>query len=199
MIRIAISRGNTKLGNVPNINLPPGPGGSCRKDAPCWDSGVCYARKAWLQYPGTRKAWTRNWNLWNQNPTEYEKQIDWYLAKKQPNRFRWHSGGDIPEQSYFDMMVRLAQKHPKTNFLAFTKRYELNLEHQCSNLSILFSRWPGYEFPKHLESKAQAHFTNGNEVTGTGTTCSGSCKSCNMCWALGKHGKNFGNVLFLKH
>ena len=199
MIRIAISKGNTKLGNVPNLSLPPGPEGSCRKDAPCWTSGLCYARKAWRQYPNVREAWTRNWDLWKENPAEFEDQVNAYVSEKKPPRFRWHSGGDIPDQNYFDMMVRVATKNPGTKFLAFTKRYGLDLDHKCDNLSIVLSRWPGLEFPEELDDKPQAHFKDGDKSTGSGAPCAGSCKKCNMCWTLGEGGGTFGDVLFTKH
>jgi hypothetical protein len=195
-VKVAISEGNTKLGTVPNINLPPGPAGSCRKDAPCWTSG-CYARKAWRQYPNVREAWTRNWDIWSQNPMDYELQLHDYLFKRKPERFRWHSAGDIPDQGYFDMMVRVAIAHTGTKFLVFTKKYELDLEHKRPNLSVIYSRWPGLPFPKELKGEVQAHFEDGDQYTYDAmddfVACPGSCKKCSRCWSPR------GSVLFVKH
>jgi len=50
---VKISNGNTKLGRIPNISLPPIK--ACGKDVPC--KSDCYALKAYRQYPATRKAW----------------------------------------------------------------------------------------------------------------------------------------------
>jgi hypothetical protein len=196
MIKLAISEGNTKLGNTPNLNLPPGPGGTCRKDALCWTSGTCYARKAWKQYPNVREAWARNWNLWKKDAASFEKQLNEYLTKKKPQRFRWHSGGDIPDQEYFAMVERVAKRHGATHFLVFTKRYELNLEHDARNLSVMYSRWPGMDFPEHLKDKPQAHFEDGDvhtyDTVDDFVVCPGSCKDCSSCW-------HSCPVLFQKH
>ena len=195
-MKLAISEENSKLGRTPNVNLPPGPAGTCRKDALCWSSGICYARKAWRQYPNVREAWTRNWELWKQDPASFESQLNDYLTKKKPDRFRWHSGGDIPNQDYFGMMVRVAKQHATTHFLAFTKRYELDLSHDARNLSVMFSRWPGMEFPDHLKDEPQAHFEDGDEHTYEAgddfIVCPGSCKECDSCW-------HRCPVLFQKH
>lgn len=193
-IVLSISNGNTKLGKIPNLNLPPGV--SCIKDAPCLKE--CYAMKAWRQYKNVRNSWQRNLDLWTTDPVEFESQIDsWFSYKKRkPARFRWHSAGDIPSQEYFDMMVRVAKRNPGTLFLAFTKRYCLNLEHDAENLSVIFSRWPGLEFPAALSDKPQAHFVNGDqttlEITDDVPDCPGCCVHCSSCW----RGKS---VTFHKH
>jgi hypothetical protein len=200
MINIAVSKGNSKLGKLPNINLPPGPEWSCREDVPC--AVDCYAMKAWRQYPATRAAWTRNWDLWTTDPASFETQLQSYLTASKPKRFRWHSSGDIPDQKYFDMMVRIADANPKTRFLAFTKRYEFDLECDCLNLSVVYSRWPGYAFPDHLKDKGQAHFTDGDDTSlepeDEADACPGSCVKCSKCWVIGL-GMKAGNVSFTKH
>lgn len=198
MLAISISKGNTKLGNVPNVNLPPGPQGTCRKDVPCYGT-TCYAKKAWRQYPNVREAWTRNWTVWRENPEQYETQITDYLSKHKPPRFRWHAAGDIPSQEYFAMMCRVANAYPDTAFLVYTKRYEFDLEHDCANLSVIYSRWPGLPFPDKLAHKAQAHYEDEDSTTaGTSspTQCPGSCVSCSLCWKLASRN---GSVLFRKH
>ncbi len=199
MNRLTVSEGNTKLGTIPNLNLPPGPAGTCRPDAICFAQG-CYARKAWLQYPAVRRTWKQNWELWQADPQSFEEQLNRYLARKTPARFRWHSGGDIPDQAYFEMMKRVARANPSVRFLVFTKKYELNLRHTLPNLSVLLSRWPGIPFPKRLRNRSQAHFTDGDQATGVNdrrvSKCSGTCKNCDVCWALEATG---GSVLFEKH
>ena len=39
--------------------------------------------------------------------------------------FRFHVGGDIIDNIYFDYMVAIARDFPETKFLAFTKKYEI--------------------------------------------------------------------------
>ena len=206
MTKLHISEGNSKLGRIPNLNLTPGPSpqGSCRRDAPCFKPGLCYSRKAWLQYPLVREQWSSNLSLWRQDPAGFKRQLVEYLELRAPARFRFHSSGDIPDQKYADMIISIAADYPQTQFLVFTKQYELRLGHDVPNLSIVYSRWPGLEFPAELRDQPQAHFEDGVVSTVDTddtdiTPCSGSCKHCSLCWLLGQGGGNLGHVLFHKH
>ena len=94
MIGVRISSGNTKLRNIPNINLPPMV--TCSSDAPCLGDGGCYAVKAYRQYPNARNAWNNNLNVYLMNPDFYfENMWDQLRKIKILSRFRWHSSGDI--------------------------------------------------------------------------------------------------------
>ncbi len=198
-MKLHISSGNTKLGNIPNLNLTPGPEpfGSCAKGVPC--EKICYAMKAWRQYPLVRKQWTENLELWRVDPAQFERDLYEYLGQKKPIRFRWHAAGDIPDQAYFKMMDDVAVDHPGTEFLAYTKRYELDTSNHASNLSVVYSRWPGYPFPEHLADKPQAHFEHGlvssMDAGADSRPCPGSCRDCNICWKL----RSGRSILFTKH
>jgi hypothetical protein len=198
MQQIKISNGNIKLGGIPNLNLPPGPQYSCRKtDCKCYED--CYARKAWRQYPAVRTAWTSNWDLWNDDPQRFISDLTNYLKKKKPEYFRWHSSGDIPDQSYADMIMDVAEYFPDTRFLVFTKNYGVLMDQVPDNLSVVYSRWPGIPFPSELMAQPQAHYTDGDITTalkGTKSTqCPGSCSECKLCWNL----HDGEAVMFHKH
>ena len=93
MIGVRISDGNTKLGGIKNVNLPPII--SCAKNVPCSTTG-CYALKAYKQYPAVRNAWSNNLDVYKMNPDFYFNNIFSQLRKvKNLDRFRWHSSGDI--------------------------------------------------------------------------------------------------------
>lgn len=176
---VFISSGNEKIGNIPNVSLPPII--SCAPNVPC--SRHCYAIRAFKQYPDVRKAWEAN--LWwaTMKPDHYFQEIDHFLTNKNPRWFRWHVSGDILNQDYLDEMVLLAHRHPLTNFLAFTKRHDLKYDKHpiAQNLIIRFSYWPmwgvctGNELVAYLKDDEEKRFQNGFR-------CKGSCKNCKACW-----------------
>lgn len=93
MTEVKISRGNSKLGKIPNINLPPVV--TCEKGVPCANK-ECYALKAFKQYKNVRDAWGHNLKVYLENSTHYFESIINQLKKiKNVFRFRWHSSGDI--------------------------------------------------------------------------------------------------------
>lgn len=142
---LTISIGNSKIGAVPNISLTPGK--SCRPGVPCFNEG-CYAMTHYRMYPATRNAWDSNLNLWNTNMDRFINDLSSELKRSNPLRFRYHVGGDIPDQSYLKMMCLTAKLYGDTKFLAFTKKYELDFDNVPDNLVIVWSAWPGLDFPE---------------------------------------------------
>ena len=195
-MKITITDGNTKLGKVHNISLPPGPTGTCRADAPC--AKRCYAMKSWRMYPDTREAWQANLDAWNTDPMGYMEHIAGFCATHRVERFRWHVAGDIPSTVYHRGMCLVAECNPETRFLAFTKNENIVDLKRPENLRIIFSMWPGLKVnPVWLESRVPmawlqpatadgaAYETLCNEVTeGAAMPCSGHCDDCFMCWYL---------------
>ena len=201
-MKIHIARGNTKLGSVLNISLPPGV--TCRAGAPCLKD--CYARKhCYALYPGTRKAWNENLKLYQTNRTEYFAAIFKKLERaRKPGLFRWHVGGDIPDTLYLRDMIWLAHVMPTWKFLAFTKRYAmLEWNHLAipPNLRIVLSGWPGLplrndDLMRLFPVAWMRDPKNPDErIPKTAKHCPGNCTKCGKCWAL-KPGES---VVFDKH
>jgi hypothetical protein len=192
MIGPKISAGNSKLGKIPNISLPPVL--ACANSTAC--RAKCYALKAWRQYPATRRAWGHNFRLWRRDPGAYWQGIRNYLEAKRPPFFRWHVAGDIQDQSYLDKMRWLAVAFPETRFLCFTKRFDLDYGWISGNLVIRFSLWPGLALPRWTDYKRpMAWYQDGNEtrIPKGAKVCPGSCAKCRHCWTSSR------DVVFKAH
>jgi len=194
---ISISNGNSKMGRIPSISLPPV--SSCKSGVPC--AKDCYARKAYRCYKNTKNAYDRNLTIYSRDFFDYFNQIHKFLKDKMPRFFRWHVSGDIQSQFYLDKMIDLARIHPKTKFLAFTKRYEFNYNNVPENLSIVFSMWPSINIPAGRKRgvSGYAWFQDGTETRYNKENtieCPGNCEFCGMCFNLAKVKKD---VVFYKH
>ena len=165
-----ISKGNRKIGDIPNTSFPPVI--TCRKDAPCATDG-CYALKFYRMYPSTHKAWDDNWNLYNEDPGTYWERL--YAAFATTRYFRYFVSGDIPDIGYGRAMVTAAILNPKTEFLCFTKQYEIMNEVRRQvdeervawpeNLHILYSGWEGLEPDNPYGFPETAVITKGNQMS----------------------------------
>ena len=196
---VSISKGNRKLGSIMNVSTTPGK--CCVQGIPC-ASGGCYALKAMRLYPGTRAAWGRNEGLAKQDPDSYFTQIAAEVSKTKPPLFRWHVAGDILSSDYLGAMCRIAAANPGTNFLAFTKAFEIVNrygDHEAipANLVIVFSAWPGMTF-LNPHGHRVAWMQDGTEtrVPEEAISCPGNCESCGMCYELASLGRD---VVFHKH
>lgn len=67
-MKLHISNGNTKLGQVPNISFPPVK--TCRKKVPCAKDG-CYALKFYRMWPAVKNAWDENYKLYKKDPAQF--------------------------------------------------------------------------------------------------------------------------------
>ena len=196
--RVHISRGNMKVGSIPNFSLTPGR--TCSREAcgTCLREG-CYAMKAYRQYPGTRKAWDENSDAAEQNIPALENALELYFTAKKPEWFRLHVGGDFASREYASMWARIASRHPGTRFLAFTKQWEMvrGVEFP-DNFSLVLSGWPGTEIPADLRAKYSAAMCieHAEDMPDGGFLCPGSCESCHACWSLARRGID---VYFVKH
>ena len=186
-----ISKGNSKLGSIPNVSLVP-----VKDCANCqFCKSTCYAMKAWRQYPQVRKAWRKNSTaVRGPQRASWFQSIDRYIAKRTPEYFRWHVAGDILDQHYYECVREMAKRHPDTKFLCFTKRYDLKLLHRPKNLAIVISIYPGMKKPKTRHPKAWMQDGTETRIPKDAIECSGSCSGCNACWDL--QGKD---VFFHKH
>jgi hypothetical protein len=146
VMKVSISKGNTKLGKLPNISLTLVK--ACGKDVPCKKD--CYALKSYRMYPNVRKNWDENLAAYRKDPEEYFEQIARWIIKHKPKFFRWHVAGDIVDKEYAYGMAWIAQDNPGTQFLAFTKRPELLPAYRIENLQFIYSCWPGHKIPQRV-------------------------------------------------
>ena len=219
-MKITISNGNTKLGKVYNISVPPVL--TCPKGIPCVKD--CYALKAWKQYPPARAAWQGNLNAFDEDPISYFGYIADYCIVRKVERFRWHVGGEITSLDYYHGMVKVAECAPETQFLAFTKMAEYIMQPRPDNLRLVASMWPdllpafavnpklGAEHALRtikdhsgiawMEPVDRVEITDkwylsklDTEVKTESIKCSGKCDECFMCWYL----EPGSSVIFHQH
>ena len=118
-VKIHISGGNTKLGSIMNISLPPVV--TCPNCSSC--AKYCYAIRSYNRFTDTAMGWNENYVLFLTDPNRYFNEISY--AVKTQRFFRWHVSGDIVNGSYLAGMIRVAIENPKVEFLAFTKAYQI--------------------------------------------------------------------------
>lgn len=201
-IKVSISKGNSKMGAIPSVSLPPVT--TCPTGAPC--AARCYAAKLCRIYPTVKKAYQNNLNILNMNSGEYWRQVR--AAVSVTKYFRFHVSGDIPNAAYFSEMVITAKQNPDTQLLAFTKQYTIVNNYINSfgalpdNLHIIFSRWsPEWDVtisnPHDLPMSAVI-FKNTNNIE-YNKICGGNCTECACrgvgCWEL-KQGET---IAFYEH
>lgn len=182
-MKIHVSKGNSKLGTIPNISLPPIE--TCPEGALCIEK--CYAKKAWRQYPATRKAWSENLELYQKGPNEYFHQLRKWLLKHKPEFFRFHVAGDIPDEVYWKWLTGICMDLDETKFLVFTKRFELDFTLAPANLSVVLSMWPGHTEPVGFAAtlpKAWCQDGTETRVPVDALPCPGNCSLCGACWGL---------------
>lgn len=194
-----ISLGNSKIGKIPNISLPPVK--SCGNCSSC--AKACYALKAYRMYPAVRAAWDANFALVKTSSLDqidnapmgaaYFASIDAFLARRAPLYFRWHVSGDILDQAYLAAMMRLAKAHPGTRFLVFTKMHHLDYSRRPANLSVVFSMFPTMPNPRTKVKRAWYQDGTEKRIPQGAMTCPGSCSSCKACWTTSR------DVVFNKH
>ena len=191
---LTISLGNMKLGSIPSISLPPLL--TCMTGAPCFKT--CYAMKTIRLYKSAREAWYKNYIIYQHEPDLYKSILSEWFDKYSPEYFRWHVGGDVVDFNYVAMVFQLADKHKDTNFLLFTKKYDVfnDIMNDNKNLSIIFSAWPGLALPEY-SSFPIAWFDDGTDdrIPENSFQCNNNCSDCKKCWEF----KANESVTFKKH
>ena len=198
-MKIHISGKNSKLGQIPNISLVPGKTCSPEACKTCLTGG-CYALKAYRQYKQTRAAWDENTALAMHDIKSMRTQLMAYFSGlNAPRFFRIHVGGDFVSHEYAVMWADIAEKNPFTNFLVFTKQWDIVRDVVWpSNISVVLSAWPGTEIPADLLQRfSVAYMDDGTtDIPADALECPGNCETCGVCWSLARRGIN---VAFKKH
>lgn len=189
---VYISEGNSKTGKlVPSVSLVPVM--CCPNCASC--SKLCYDVRTDCMFPGVQRTRANNTAIWKADPDRYFREISEAIKKNGFRFFRWHIGGDIVNERYFQGMCEVAASHPDTKFLAFTKNFKVVNEHAediPQNLQILFSDWVGQDTPNpHNFPTSNPLFADGSTTAKCGAYfCPGSCTNCALtetgCWTLKK-------------
>ena len=201
-------RGNAKTGEIPAWNLLPGT--SCPSWAKhhCFTEG-CYALKNALragytiENNSTFKAWAENTALAFYDLERLENELEKYFSSMAaPRFFRIHGSGEFFSEAYAAMWYRIAQRHPETRFLAFTKAWPIVRKvpfYTLENFELVLSGWTGIAIPEDLRAWYRcAWCMDGIEtrIPADALECPGSCESCGMCWNLSRLGKD---TYFHKH
>jgi ferredoxin len=188
---LSISSGNSKIGEIPNFSLKPV--SDCANCDCCRKK--CYALKAWRMYPNVRAAWSRNSRAVRKG-TRWIRELETFLSENKPPYFRIHVAGDFFSPAYFRQWVELAAKCPGTRFLAFTKSFSEIEEARAvipSNLSIVFSAFPGLDTPGHMPiawaGETSDYPANSDRVK-KAIVCPGKCDECHLCWHLLETGRD---------
>lgn len=198
---VSISNGNSKMGKIPSVSLPPIT--TCPKGTPC--AKKCYAKRLYNRFPSIKNAYDNNLELFNTNPNEYFNQV--FNAVRVSRFFRFHVSGDIPNDYYFACMVAIAWDNPHCEILAFTKQYEIVNKYidehiplpLPQNLHIIFSEWGNKPIPNPYKLPTAAVIFKDTEPKDNWKICGGNCAECACrgvgCWEL-KQGET---IAFYEH
>ena len=202
-LHVSISKGNSKMGAIPSVSLPPIK--TCSPEAVKHCGRKCYVKR----YLGIRQktvgaAYERNLYILQHDPEKFWREVNGAVAMA--THFRFGVSGDIPDMFYLARMIDAAEKNPHCEILCFTKRYEfvnsfVSLHELPVNLHIIFSAWKGLpmENPHNLP-EAHVFFKDGTTTAKDGARyCSGNCYECAIdnanCWSL----KKGEQIIFKEH
>lgn len=185
---LSISPSNTKLGNIPNVSLPPAvtcPGATDE----CLDACYVGGKKGYFKmYPSVRIAYRRNLEASKGNWTG---DVIRYLAKHSPKYFRIHVSGDFYSAKYIRDWAQIIAAFPGTRFLAFTRSWRVKrLQKALSALATLPNLQLIASIDRSTESQVPAMrlASMGNPGAGKFTMCPGygpkelQCDACGLCF-----------------
>ena len=202
-LHVSISRGNSKMGAVPSVSLPPVK--TCSPEAVKHCGRKCYVKRYVMRRQKTvGAAYERNLYILQNDPNKFWREVNGAVAMT--THFRFEVSGDIPDMFYLTRMAGIAEINPHCEILCFTKQYELvnSFLSVCTipaNLHVIFSAWKGLpmENPFNLP-EAHVFFKDGTTTAKDGARyCSGNCYECAMtnanCWSL----KKGEQIIFKEH
>lgn len=208
-----IANGNGKTGKAClTWSLPVEP--TCNHDAPCYKNKVCYCLKGCQAFANVVGAYYKNWRLYNENPESYEEKCYNLIRYSGLKLVRCFDCGDLPDENYLELLVRVAKKLPDVRFLSYTKKYNIvnnwldKGNEFPTNFTMRFSAADkNWEVPNpHHLPMAFIDFTDKSlnpEIPRNAYRCKGTpdpkdqehtCSICQMCWR-----KNVNSVVFDQH
>ena len=186
---VSISRGNSKMGDIPSVSLPAIV--TCR---PCACKEKCYALRMARRRPTVRNAYRNNLEVLQNEPDTYWREVEATIMLSR--FFRFHVSGDIPDHTYFVRMVEVAARNRHCQILCFTKKYEIVNRFIADggsisdNLHLVFSAWTGLDMVNPFAfPEAHVRFRDGSTTArADAVECSGNCTECAVtdggCWVL---------------
>jgi hypothetical protein len=193
-LHVSISCGNSKMGAVPSVSLPPVK--TCSPEAVKYCGRKCYVKRYVMRRQKTvGAAYERNLYILQNDPEKFWREVNAAVAMS--THFRFGVSGDIPSWYYLRNMAAIAKLNSHCEILCFTKQYDivnfhLKKHELPKNLHIIFSAWKGLpmENPNNLP-EAHVFFKDGTTTAKDGARyCSGNCYECAMtnanCWSLQK-------------
>ena len=171
-LHISISKGNIKVGNIPQFNTLPGDEalklssgqvltnvkGTCA--GCCSDcKHSCYAVKCCMYHHNSIiPAWAKNTVIMRSDPEKVRREINEFCAKNAVKYFRYHTSGEIESQEQLKLYCDICKDNDDVIFYVYTKRFDLLNEYFVKkgnslpeNFIINLSEWHGNLKP-YLES-----------------------------------------------
>lgn len=166
-LSVSISKGNQKMGNIPQFNTLPGNVPLRKKDGTllCNIHGTCskyckhcskdcYAiRSAIYHHNSIISAWGRNTVLLRNDPHKVHLAINEYCRKNVVKYFRFHSSGELESYKQLLMYIEICKDNPDVTFYIYTKAFDILQEYfnmldatggsMPDNFIINLSEWHG--------------------------------------------------------
>lgn len=187
-----ISFNNRKMNGIPSVSTLPiltCPNCDCKNG--------CYACKMCMLYKTVMNSYAKNTRLAINYPARYFDSIRHQLNGINIYRlFRWHVSGDIINAAYFAGMVDVANATLQTQFLAFTKRFDVVNSWLDANgdlprnFTVVFSAWDD-DFTVPNPHNLPVAYCRGksfkcDNIPTTAHECDGDCANCQRCFTLQK-------------
>ena len=138
-LAVSISKGNGKLGKIPQFNLLPTADilrnsngialtnivGSCGKYCEDCES-VCYAKRcAVFHHNSVVPAWARNTYLVREEPNKVRQSIKEYCNKNIVQYFRFHTSGELENVEHLKLYADICNDNPDVTFFIYTKAFDI--------------------------------------------------------------------------
>lgn len=186
---VSISDGNTKMGKIASVSLLPWvtcPWNRCKNTC----AEKCYAKKLCMLRPTVLNSYAKNTAIAKHATKSYFKAIN--KACQNIRFFRYHVSGDIPNEKYFQYMIKTCKNNPFVEFLCFTKQYEIvnewidNNGNLPNNLHLLFSEWVNLKAINPHNLPTTTVYYSENDIKKEWNLCGGNCLTCAVrgshCW-----------------
>lgn len=180
-LKITVSKGNKKIGNVLNVSLAPIV--TCMNCAKCMY--YCYDIKAVLAYPSVLYARARNTALFYLDRDLFFAKLHQVMRRRKKNKYlRFHVSGEIVDIDHFVRMVETAKMFPDFKIWTYTKMYTIinaycdlyGKESIPGNFTVMFSEWEGVPMDNKYNFPVFNAVEKGTEIKGF--KCPGNCQEC---------------------